>query len=110
MKTSVLTALVCGLAFAASAQAQAPASEIRESTDPARVADVEQRAADLQARQQAARMDMTSGNGSGSSGASGSGEGHKRDKPHSGHGSGHGAGHGSGHGSSRVQGGGSSGR
>lgn len=69
MKKSAFTVLVSTLAFAGLAYAQSPASEIRESTDPARVADVEQRAADLQARQQAARMEMTSGD-SGTSDAS----------------------------------------
>ncbi|MFC7518265.1 hypothetical protein ACFQUU_24940 [Herbaspirillum sp. GCM10030257] len=51
---------VTGVAFA---QSQAPSTEIRESTDPAKVADVEQRAADIQARQQASAssQDMSSG-------------------------------------------------
>jgi hypothetical protein len=106
--------LVSALACAGIASAQSPALEIRESTDPARVADVEQRAADIQARQQAESQNMTSGssgsNGSGGSSASGSsasGEGRKHGKRHSGRQSGDGSSHGAGHGSSTGKAGGS---
>lgn len=105
MKTSAIAVILSALGFAGSVHAQAPMSEIRESTDPARVADVEQRAADLQARQQAARLEMTSGDSSGGgkgsnagSSASGSGDNRKKEAghaiPHSGHGGAHAPGHG----------------
>jgi hypothetical protein len=53
--------VVAGSTYAA-APTPSPTSEIRESTDPAMAADVEKRAADMQARQQAAaQQDMSSG-------------------------------------------------
>lgn len=48
------------LAGATYAQSQSPSTEIRESTDPDRAAQVEQRASEIQARQQASEQ-MTSG-------------------------------------------------
>lgn len=63
MKITKLAMLVSLTSFAAAvhAQVQAPSTEIRESTDPAKVAEVEQRAAEIQARQQSAAQDATSG-------------------------------------------------
>lgn len=51
------------LSFAATSQAQtqSPSTEIRESTDPAKAAEVEQRAMEIQQRQEAAGRDATSG-------------------------------------------------
>jgi hypothetical protein len=68
---------VTGAVFA---QSQAPSTEIRESTDPAKVADVEQRAADIQARQQASSssQDMSSGSSDSATTQSRSGHGGKR--------------------------------
>jgi hypothetical protein len=75
---------VAGTAFA---QSQAPTTEIRESTDPAKIADVEQRAADIQARQQASTssQDMSSGSSDSATTKSRSGRGGKgHGKMHSG--------------------------
>lgn len=64
MKKAPLAILVSMLSLAATAYAQSPSTEIRESTDPAKAAEVEQRAADIQARQQSGGQDMTSGDSS----------------------------------------------
>ncbi|MGH8806667.1 MAG: hypothetical protein ACREX0_02160 [Noviherbaspirillum sp.] len=61
MKKTLLAVVVSLLSLAGVSFAQAPMSEIRESTDPAKAAAVEQRAADIQARQQAAEQRMSSG-------------------------------------------------
>lgn len=61
MKKTSLAIFVSMLSLAATGYAQAPSTEIRESTDPAKAAEVEQRAADIQARQQAAEQNMSSG-------------------------------------------------
>lgn len=61
MKKTKLAMLVSLVSLAAAVQAQAPSTEIRESTDPAKAAEVEQRAAEIQARQQSAAQDATSG-------------------------------------------------
>ena len=62
MKRTSLAVFVSLLALtgATYAQSQSPSTEIRESTDPDRAAQVEQRAADIQARQQTTEQ-MTSG-------------------------------------------------
>ncbi|GIZ51588.1 hypothetical protein [Noviherbaspirillum aridicola] len=56
MNKTAIAVLVSMLAAASAVQAQSqsmsPSTEIRESTDPARVAEVERRAADLMSRQQ----------------------------------------------------------
>ena len=61
MKKPAAAMLFTMLSFAATAYAQSPSSEITESTDPAKIADVEQRARDIQERQQARERDATSG-------------------------------------------------
>jgi hypothetical protein len=63
MKKISLAAVVSMLSLAA--YAQAPTSEIRETTDPAKAAAVEQHAQDIQAQQKMAEQEMSSG-GSGS--------------------------------------------
>ncbi|HEY8609625.1 MAG TPA: hypothetical protein VIM12_21110 [Noviherbaspirillum sp.] len=59
----IIAVLVSTLAFAAASQAQtqSPSTEIRESTDPAKVAEVERRAAELQASQQSQGTGASSG-------------------------------------------------
>lgn len=54
MRKSQLALFASMLSLAAVSFAQSPDSEIRESTDPARAADVEQRAMEIQQRQQSA--------------------------------------------------------
>lgn len=66
MKKSSLAVLLSLLSFAGIAFAQAPTSEIRESTDPERAAAVERRAEELRAQQEA-----STGGGQATSGASG---------------------------------------
>lgn len=61
MKKTLLAVVVSLLSLAGVSFAQAPMSEIRESTDPAKAAAVEQRAKDIEARQQAAEQRMSSG-------------------------------------------------
>ncbi len=61
MKKPAAAILFTMLSFAATAYAQSPSSEITESTDPAKIADVEQRAREIQERQQARERDATSG-------------------------------------------------
>lgn len=51
-KTSLVFGISALFLAGASFAAESPTSEIRESTDPAKAAEVEQRAADIQARQQ----------------------------------------------------------
>jgi hypothetical protein len=79
MKKIFLAALISSFAFAGGAQAQDMSQGIRESTDPAKVADVERRASELQARQQSADQQ------SGASGESGmkSKKKHNKHKRHS---------------------------
>jgi hypothetical protein len=66
MNKTIIAVLISMLPLvgANAAKPQAPTSEIRESTDPATVADAERRAAEVQSQQSA-----TSGASSGSSGA-----------------------------------------
>lgn len=61
MKKTSLAIFVAMLSVAAAGHAQAPSSDIRESTDPAKAAEVEQRAKDIQMRQEQSRKDATSG-------------------------------------------------
>lgn len=89
MKKTSMAMLISLLSVAGAvvAQSQAPSTEIRESTDPAKIADVEQRAADIQARQQAATSgpDMSSGSSDSATTKSRSGHGGKgHGKMHSG--------------------------
>lgn len=52
MKKTSAAILVSLMSVAAAVYAQAPETEIRESTDPAKAADVEQRAREIQSRQE----------------------------------------------------------
>ncbi|HVK95047.1 MAG TPA: hypothetical protein VM571_10015 [Noviherbaspirillum sp.] len=52
---------IAGAAYAQDPAAQEPTSEIRESTDPAKAAEVEQRAMEIKSRQQSDEQMRTSG-------------------------------------------------
>jgi len=69
MKKAILAVGMALMCAGGAAVAQSESSDIRESTDPARIADVERRAAEIQANQQSTAQ---------SSGASGASE---ADKP-----------------------------
>ena len=90
MKMYRLTIAALPLLFAAGAYAQSPESSIRESTDPARVAEVERHAQELRSGQSAmgssgqSQMQQT-GSGSHGQGKHPQGKGHDHNQMHHDH-------------------------
>ena len=90
MKMNRLTIAALPLLFAAGAYAQSPESSIRESTDPARAAEVERHAQELRSGQSnmgasgQSQMQQT-GSGSHGHGKPSQGKGHDHNQMHHGH-------------------------
>jgi len=90
MKMNRLTIAALPLLFAAAAFAQSPESSIRESTDPARAAEVERHAQDLRSAQSTmgssgqSQMQQTGSAGHGH-GKSPQGKGHEHNQMHHDH-------------------------